>query len=166
MRVTTKRLATCAMLTALSVVLMILGGILELGMYACPLFVSLSFVPVGEKYGRKYHIMLYAASAILCFLLVPNWEENLMFAGFFGWYPIIRPALQKLPKLLRWPLKLLLFNAAVIAMEWLLMTLIAPEAMGGMLLWILLAMGNVTFVLYDCLIPKMNVLMRRLIREL
>lgn len=159
-------MATCAMMAALSVVLMILGGILELGMYACPLFVSLSFVPIGEKYGRKYHFILYLASAILCFLLVPNWEENLMFAGFFGWYPIARPALQKLPKLLNWLTKLLLFNGAVIAIEWLLMTLIAPEAMGGILLWVLLAMGNVTFLAYDCLIPRMNVLMKRFVREL
>ena len=59
MRVTTKRMETCSMMTALSVVLMLLGGILELGMYACPLFVGLAFVPIGEKYGRKYHIILY-----------------------------------------------------------------------------------------------------------
>ncbi|MBR6677414.1 MAG: hypothetical protein IKL23_01620 [Oscillospiraceae bacterium] len=165
MRTETKRMATCAMMTALSVVLMLLGGILELGMYACPLFVSLAFVPIGEKYGRKYHLVLYAASAILCFLLVPNWEENLMFAGFFGWYPIVRPALQKLPLVLRWAAKLLLFNAAVIAMEWLLMTFIAPQAMGGILLWVLLALGNVTFLAYDALIPRTNVLMKRLLRQ-
>ena len=166
MRIATKRMASCAMITAPSVVLMLLGGILELGMYACPLFVSLSFIPIGEKYGRKYHVLLYAATALLCFFLVPNWEENLMFAGFFGWYPIVRPMLQKLPKLLCWLVKLMLFNGAVIAIEWLLMTLIAPEAMGGVLLWILLALGNVTFLAYDCLIPKTNVLMRRLIRQL
>ncbi len=166
MRMATKRMATCAMLTALSVVLMMLGGILELGMYACPLFVSLSFVPIGEKYGRKYHFSLYAATALLCFLLVPNWEENLMFAGFFGWYPMIRPVLQKLPKLLAWIAKLALFNGVVIAIEWMLMALIAPEAMGGILLWVLLAMGNVTFCAYDYLIPRTNVLMKRFVRQL
>lgn len=166
MRMATKRMATCAMMTALSVVLMLIGGILELGMYACPLFLSLAYIPIGEKYGRNYHFLLYVAVAILCFLLVPNWEENLMFAGFFGWYPIVRPALQKLPKPLRWGVKLLLFNGAVIAIEWLLMTLIAPEVMGGVLLWILLVLGNVTFFAYDCLIPRTNVLMKRLIRHL
>ena len=166
MRTATKRMATCAMMTALSVVLMLLGGILELGMYACPLFVSLAYIPIGDKYGRKYHAMLYAASAILCFLLVPNWEENLMFACFFGWYPIVRSALQKLPKFVCLAAKLILFNACVIAVEWLLMTLIAPEAMAGILLWVLLAMGNVTFLAYDCLIPKTNVLMKRFIRQL
>ena len=166
MRNTTKRMATCAMMTALGVVLMLLGGVLELGMYACPLFAGLAFVPLGEKYGQKYHVMLYISTTILCFLLVPNWEENLMFAGFFGWYPILRPHLEKLPLILRWIGKLALFNGAVIAIEWLLMTLIMSETMGGILLWLLLAMGNVTFIAYDCLIPRMRILMRRITRQI
>lgn len=158
----TKRMAVCAMMTALGVALMLLGGVLELGMYAVPLFLSLALVPLGERYGRKYHALVYAAISLLSFLLVPNPEENLMFAGFFGWYPILRPSLQKLGKPLRWAVKLLLFNGAVIAMEWLLMTLIAPEAMGGVWLYVLLAMGNVTFIAYDHLIPRTDVLMKRL----
>ena len=153
------------MMVSLSVVLMLLGGVLELGMYACPMFVGLAFVPIGEKYGKKYQLTVYVAAAILCFLLVPNWEENLMFAGFFGWYPILRPSLQKLPNMLRWPVKLLLFNASVIAIECLLMKVIAPEAMSGTWLWVLLGLGNVTFLAYDCLVPRMKLLMKRFVRE-
>ena len=131
MRTSTKRMATCSMMAALSVVLMVLGAILELGMYACPLFAGLCFIPIGQKYGRKYHITLYVASSILCFLMVPNMEENLMFAGLFGWYPIVRPSLQKLPKILRWICKLAIFNVVVIAIEWLVMAILVPEVMGA-----------------------------------
>ena len=154
------------MMAALSVVLMVLGAILELGMYACPLFAGLCFIPIGQKYGRKYHITLYVASSILCFLMVPNMEENLMFAGLFGWYPIVRPVLQKLPKVIRWICKLVIFNVVVIAIEWLVMTILVPEAIGGTLLWVLLILGNITFLAYDFMIPKMEILMGRIVKLL
>lgn len=141
MKENARRMAFCAMMAALSVVLMVLGAVLELGMYACPLFAGLCFIPVGQKYGRKFHWTLYAAASILCFLLVPNMEENLMFAGLFGWYPIVRPGLQRLPKVLGWVCKLLIFNGAVTAIEWLVVTVLAPEVLGGTILWVLLALG-------------------------
>lgn len=166
MRTSTKRMATCSMMAALCVVLMVLGAILELGMYACPLFAGLCFIPIGQKYGRKYHITLYVASSILCFLMVPNMEENLMFVGLFGWYPIVRPVLQKLPKVIRWICKLVIFNVVVIAIEWLVMTILVPEAIGGTLLWVLLILGNITFLAYDFMIPKMEVLMGRITKLL
>lgn len=166
MRTSTRRMAMCAMMAALSVVLMVLGAVLELGMYACPLFAGLCFIPIGQKYGRKYHITLYVASSILCFLMVPNMEENLMLAGLFGWYPILRPSLQKLPKVLCWICKLAIFNVVVIAIEWLVMTVLAPEVLGNTIAWILLLLGNLTFLAYDFLIPKMELLMGRITKLL
>ena len=166
MRTSAKAMATCSMMAALSVVLMALGAVLELGMYACPLFAGLCFIPIGQKYGRKYHISLYVVSSILCFLLIPNMEENLMFAGLFGWYPIVRPSLQKLPKVLRWIAKLAIFNAVVVAIEWLVMTVLVPEAIGGILLWVLLILGNITFLAYDFMIPRLEVLVGRITKLL
>lgn len=150
------------MMAALCVVLMVLGAVLELGMYACPLFAGLCFIPIGQKYGRKYHFTLFVASSILCFLMVPNMEENLMFAGLFGWYPIVRPMLQKFPMVIRWICKLAIFNIVVIAIEWLVMTILVPEAIGGVLLWVLLILGNITFLAYDFMIPRVEVLMCRI----
>lgn len=166
MRTSAKAMATCSMMAALCVVLMALGAVLELGMYACPLFAGLCFIPIGQKYGRKYHISLYVVSSILCFLLIPNMEENLMFAGLFGWYPIVRPSLQKLPKVFRWIAKLAIFNAVVVAIEWLVMTVLVPEAIGGVLLWVLLILGNITFLAYDFMIPRLEVLMGRITKLL
>lgn len=162
MRTSTRRMAICSMMAALSVVLMVLGAVLELGMYACPLFAGICFIPIGQKYGRKYHITLFVASSLLCFLMVPNMEENLMFAGLFGWYPIVRPSLQKLPKVIRWAAKLVIFNVVVIAIEWLVMTVLVPETIGGVLLWVLLILGNITFLAYDFMIPKVEVLLGRI----
>ena len=166
MRTAARGMATCAMMAALCVVLMVLGAVLELGMYACPLFAGLCFLPVGQKYGRKYHITLYVATSALCLLLVPNMEENLVFIGLFGWYPILRPCLQKLPNILRWISKLAIFNAVIILIEWLVMSVLAPEAVGQILLWVLLILGNITFLAYDFMIPKMEILMGRITKFL
>lgn len=162
MRVSAKRMALCAMMAALCVVLMLLGAILELGMYAAPLLAGLLLIPVGKLYGRKYHTLLFAASALLCFLLVPNVEQNLMFAGIFGWYPILRPILQKLPKWLRWPVKLVIFNALIVAIEALVMLVLVPEAMERVFLWILLILANVTFLAYDLMLPRLEGLIERI----
>ena len=152
------------MMAALCVVLMVLGAVLELGMYACPLLAGLCFIPIGQKYGRKYHLILFVATALLSFFLAPNIEENLIFAGLFGWYPILRPVLQKLPGVLHWLVKLAVFNGVVVAIEWLVMTVLAPEAMADVMLWVLLALGNVTFIAYDFLIPRLDALMGRIVK--
>lgn len=160
----TKRLTICAMMAAVSVVLMLLGAVLQLGTYAAPLLTGMLLIPIGNRYGRKYQVMLWLVIAVLCFMLIPAAEQNMMFAGLFGWYPIAYPALQKLPKLLRLPVKLVLFNGAVIAMEALLLWVIAPEAMEPGMMLVLLALGNVTFLLYDYLIPKTELIIQRILR--
>ena len=166
MKNTAKRMALCAMLAALCVVLMLLGAVLELGMYAAPMLAGLLFIPVGQKYGKKYHALLFAASCLLCFMIVPNAEQNLVFAGFLGWYPLARPWLQKLPKGLRLPGKLFLFNGIIIAIEYAVLHLIAPEVIGGVMLWVLLGLANVTFVAYDFMLPKVENMLGRITKLL
>ena len=160
----TKRLTICAMMAAVSVVLMLLGAVLQLGTYAAPLLTGMVLIPIGNRYGRKYQVMLWLVISVLCFMLLPAAEQNMMFAGLFGWYPIAYPTLQKLPRLLRLLVKLLLFNGVVIAMEALLLWVIAPEAMELTMMLLLLALGNVTFLLYDYLIPKTELILRRIMK--
>lgn len=157
----TKRLTVCAMMAAVCVVLMLLGSVLGLGMYAVPLLIGILLIPIGKKYGRKYQIMLWLVISALSFMLIPNVEQNLMFAGLFGWYPILYPTLQKLSKGIRWIVKLLLFNTVVIAIEALVMLVLVPEVMGTGVLLGLLALGNVIFILYDRIIPKSDILLHR-----
>lgn len=144
------------MLAALCIVLMLLGAVLELGMYAAPLLAGVCLIPYGQKYGKKYQLTVFGAVGLLSFMLVPNIEQNLMFAGFFGWYPLLRDSLQRLGKPWRICLKLLVFNGVVIAIEALVMLVLVPEALGSLMTVLLLIMGNVTFVLYDYVIPFLS----------
>ena len=162
MRNQTKRMATCAMMTALCVVLMWLGAILELGMYVAPLFAGLCLIPIGQKYGSKYQLTVGVASSLLSLMLVPNIEQNLLYVGLFGWYPVLRPKLQKLPKVLSFLAKLLIFNVVVIAIEALVICLLVPEALTAWMIVLLLVLANITFLAYDFLIPRMEILMSRI----
>ena len=158
MRKHAKIMATCSMATAVGVVVMLLGGILELGMYVCPMVIGLCLIPIGRQYGVKYQLLIWIAISLLSFLLVPNPEENLVFAGLFGWYPALQPRLQKLPKLLRVPVKLVLFNGITIALESLLIYVLVPEAMDSSMMLLLLLLGNVMFVMYDRIIDRFDLL--------
>lgn len=149
-------MAAGAMTAAVCVVLMLLGGILELGMYAAPMLAGLCAMPVGKRWGGKYQCMVWLVVSVLSFLLVPQMEENLLFAAFFGWYPIVRPRLEKLPGVLRWLCKLLMFNGAILAVEVLVMCLLVPEAAEPVLALILLALANVTFVMYDFAMARLE----------
>lgn len=145
-------------------VLMLLGAVLELGMYAAPLLAGVCLVPYGRKYGTKYQLIVYAAVSLLSFMLVPNIEQNLMFAGFFGWYPLLRPGLGRLSKGLRITVKLLIFNAVIIAIEALVMLVLAPEVLGSVLTVLLLVLGNVTFLLYDFVLPVLELRLNRIMK--
>ena len=158
--------AACGMAAALSVVIMLLGGILGLGMYAAPMIAGACLLPIGRSYGRKYHGMLWLAVSLLCFLLVPNVEENLMYLALFGPYPLLYPLFQRLKQPWRWLCKLLYFNLVTVAVEALVIFLLVPEVLTPWMTVTLLALGNLTFILYDRLLPRLAALLHRRLSRL
>ena len=113
----TRAVALCGVIAALSIVLMAVGGLLGIGLYAAPMLAGLCLLPAGRFLGVKYHVMLWLVVSALSFLLVPDVEQNLMFLCLFGCYPILRPALQRLPRMLR-PLCRLLFSGRCLVQPW------------------------------------------------
>ena len=162
----TKRLAFCSMMAAVSVILMILGSILELGMYAAPMLAGLCILPVGRQFGRKYQAMVWLTVSALSFILVRSIEQNLMYFAVFGAYPMIRPQLERMGKWLSLAVKLALFNVVVISLEALIMLVFVPEVMGTGMTVLLLLLGNATFLLYDWAMPKYEILLNRRMEKL
>ena len=82
--------------------------------------------------------------------------EKALYIAFFGYYPVLKAALEsrRLPRLAEWGLKLVVFNAAVIAAYWLMLTVFSlPKDSftidGVSLPWVFLPIGNAVFFLYD-----------------
>ncbi|MBQ1236469.1 MAG: hypothetical protein IIX72_05815 [Oscillospiraceae bacterium] len=158
----TRKITAGAMMAAVCVVIMLLGAVIDLGTYAAALLAGVAMIPYGQKYGRKYQLMVFAASAMLSFMLVPNIEQNIMYLGFYGWYPILWPELEKLPKVTKYIAKFIIFNLCFISIEALVMLVLVPEAMGSVLFIIFIITANITFFAYDYMIPLLDVPFNRI----
>jgi len=158
-----KKIAYCGMMAALSIVIMVIGSIAGLGMYAGPLFAGLLLASIGSRIGRKYHVMMWLAVSALCFMLIANIEQNLMFLCLFGCYPILWPYFMRLKAGWRLAAKLIFFNVVVTALEVLIMLVLVPESMGTVLTIVLLLMGNFMFIIYDFLVPRADLLIMKLL---
>ena len=155
-----KRIAECGMMAALCVVIMLVGAWLGIGLYASPMF-------AGRKYGRKYHLTLWLAVSVISLILVPEIEQNLMFLCFFGCYPIIQPYFHKIQrKWLRVTAKLLYFNIVILAVEGLVMYVLAPESMTAAVMIAFMVMFNFTFICYDFVAPRFELLLNRYVGKL
>jgi hypothetical protein len=162
----TKAIALGGIMSSMCVAIMLLGAMIGVGVYVAPMIAGICLIPTGKKYGIKYHISLWAIVSILSLLIVPDVEEGLMFLCLFGFYPIVYPYFQRLPKLVRILSKLAYFNIVIIAVEYVVITLFVPETLGLPLAFALLAIGNVTFLLYDKIMPKTDRLLERNIGKL
>ena len=171
MKKASRDLALCGVLCALAVAVMAMGTIIPVATYCCPLLASMTIVPVLIVCGEKLSWAMFAASAILSLLLAPDKEAAAIFLAL-GYYPIIKPKLDKLPKPRRILAKLLLFNAAIFAVYGALLFVLRLDAlreeffsMGGVLALALLLGGNVIFWLDDKLleraVPKIRTLCAR-----
>ena len=145
-------------LAALAVVVMCLGTIIPVATYVCPMFCALLLQAVLKTCGVRIAWAWYGAVTILSLLLAPDKEAAAVFA-FLGYYPIVKPRLDKTR--LRWLWKGLLFNASVLVMYWLLLRVFGLaqvtedfEEIGVVMLIVLLILGNVTFFLLDKLLEK------------
>ena len=172
MREKSRELAFCGVSAALSVVLLLLSGLIPGATFCAPVLGMLPLLPVLSEFGWRPALGVYAVSALLAGLLAPDKEMVGVFL-FLGYYPVLRPALERLrPKPLRLLAKLAVFNVSVLVLYLLLIHLfglagLAEEFAGysGAFLLGLLAMGNVTFLLLDVALGRLTVLWARRLRR-
>lgn len=158
------RLALCGVLDALAVALMFLGGTVPFASLACPVLASLVLIPVYCECGWKWGLIWYAAVAALSALLAPEKEAAVLFV-FFGYYPMLRKWIGRLRhQALKWLVKLLYVNATVFAAYGLMLYVFHLTAVmedfagiGRLMLAALLVLANVTFVIYDVLIGRLEI---------
>ena len=108
-----QKIALCGVLSALSVVVLLVGNVLQIGTYAAPMLASFLLIPVLEDYGKKYALLLYAVVSLLSLFLVPDKELVLFYVLVLGYYPVLRVRLNNIRRgVLRWMAKFGCFNAA------------------------------------------------------
>lgn len=153
----TKRLSMCAMLSALGVVVLYLGSVIEVIDISMAVVASLFAIFAVIEYGARYAWSIYAITGILSAVLLPNKFPALMYLLFFGFYPIIKEKIEKLSrKIVQWALKELLFNVCLI----ILMVIGNYILMIDMKAWFVMevvffVLANGTFVIYDIALTRL-----------
>lgn len=145
---------------ALGVVVMALGGIIPFATFVCPVIAMLILSIVVQKTNWNIAVAWYGTVAILSLLLSPDKEAASMFL-FLGYYPMIKPILEK--SKLQWMLKVLLFNAAVLLMYFVLINIVGlqelvdeQKELGVVMTVVTLLLGNFTFFMLDRLLDKLR----------
>lgn len=155
-------MALCGVFGALAAVLMLMGGILPFATFAAPALAGILIVPVAIEFGMPTGYLLYLAIGLLALFVVPDKEMALIFVFFLGFYPLLKASIERLrSKALQWVVKFSVFNVCIAGMYGLILFLFPIEAVveefrgtGAPFLALLLALGNVTFLLYDIAIAR------------
>ena len=150
-------------MAALAIVIMCLGGLIPFATFVCPMLCCMITKVVLSMCGKRIAWAWYGAVAILSVLMAPDKEAAAVFV-FLGYYPIVKPWMDKLK--LSWLWKGLLFNCAILLMYWLLIHILGLseiandyEEAGTVLTVVMLLLGNVTFFMLDLVLGRR--LMRR-----
>jgi len=135
---------------------MAMGGMIPATTFVCPAMCMLLLKAVRKHFPTRIGWAWYGAVAILSLLLSPDKEAAAVFAAI-GYYPLLKPAMDKLK--LNYLGSVLLFNALILALYWLLMHIFGMaellaefEEMGTVMTIVTLILGNVTFFLLDMLL--------------
>lgn len=149
-------IALGGVLAALAVVVMGMGTLIPVATYVCPILCAVLLQTVLKTCGVRIAWAWYGAVAILSLLLAPDKEAAAVFA-FLGYYPVVKPKIDRRKE--KWLWKALLFNVSTLVMYWLLMHLFGLdqiaaefEEMGAVMTIVMLLLGNVTFFLLDRLL--------------
>lgn len=155
----TKKLALSGVFAGLTLALMWTGSLIPSMDYALPAVAGMFSLLLVMELNNGWVLGMYAAAAILSLLLLPSKSAALLYAIFFGYYPVLKGFVEaKLPKWLAWICKFAVFNAAVISAYWLATQVFAidlddfGETFGRYAKIIVLAVANATFWVYDYMI--------------
>ena len=162
---TTRRIAFCGVLCALSTVVLLLT-VFPYATYALAALAGIVLIPAVLECGTHYGVLSFAVTAVMALLLTPDVEAKWLFILFFGYYPIVHLRLSIRHRAgVAWAVKLLIFNAALVA-DFLLLTMFlhVPKEeftiAGFYVPWLLLLMGNAVFLVYDIALSRVAALYR------
>ena len=155
----TKNLAMCGVFAGLALALMFMISFIPSMDYALPAAAGALTLLLVLELNSVWALGVYAAAAALSLLLLPVKGVPLLYAMFFGFYPVLKSLLEgKCPKWLAWICKLAVFNGAVIS-AYVLATRVFNidlddfgETFGRYAKAVMLAVGNASFFIYDYMV--------------
>lgn len=155
-----------SMVTALSVVIMIPTA-LDIFCYALPAIAGMLILFCVIEIGKNWAFGVFSATSIISLILVPNKEAAVLYACFFGYYPIVKALLEsKVPVVAEYILKFAVFNVSVIAAYFIVINVLGMpldelldmgenDFLNKYALPIMLLLGNFAFITLDICMTRM-----------
>ncbi len=152
-----KQVALAGMLSALAVVILFLGSMVELLDLSAAALAALAVMVAVIELGNGKAFGVYLVSSLLSVLLFPK-TASVVFAAFVGYYPVLKVYLDKIrPKVMQFMAKLVLFNVFLALILWITEGLLGLGSDWGSLGKALFLLGNLAFILYDFAIGRLAV---------
>jgi len=150
----TRVLALCSLFSALGVIILYLGALIEVIDLTMAVVASLLVIIAVIEIGGAYPWLIYAVTSLLSFLLLPNKFVVLVYAAFAGFYPILKSKIERVKGIACALVKLCTFNLCLLAMYGISRLFIIPlETEYGLALTAILLNG--VFVLYDFALTRL-----------
>ncbi len=159
-RASTKKLTVCAMLSALGVVLLYIGSLIEVVDISMAVIASMLCIIAVIEYNdsSKAAWMIFGVTAVLSLLLLPNKTPAAFYTLFFGFYPILKEKLERLKKVLSWVLKEIVFNVCLVLMALVsifLFTVGENDLINPITVAIMAVLLEAVFILYDIALTRL-----------
>lgn len=151
-------IALGGILSALVVVLLLLGNLLQLFDLSMAALSGLIVLIAMIELSPKGALGVYAVSAFLAILISPQ-TASILFAAMVGYYPVAKVYLDKIkPKILCYAVKFIWFNLILAAIAFLM---VRPLGMGeeftALGKWFFL-LCNFSFFIFDLLLEKFAII--------
>ena len=173
-----RQVALGGIISALRLAIMFLAGIVPTTTYVLPMAAGAMIMLIAVELGNKPALCAYISVSALSVILVPDRQVALMFALFFGFYPLAKQKLERLPsRSIEYTCKLLLFSITMAAVHLMLIFVFGMRGMlegigerigiSSLVLLALggLAVGGVMFICYDILLTRCYTLYVRQYRQ-
>lgn len=150
-----KKVSLAAMLSALSVIMLLMGSFLETVTLSVAAIAAVCVSVAVIELGYGYSFLVYAATALIALLPLPSKEPLLYFLCFFGYYPIIKSLIEKLKTVFAYLLKGAALTAAYALTAFIGIKLFAPETDLIKYVFILFPIILAVFYAYDYALSKL-----------
>lgn len=146
----TRVITTSALLISLSMVFLYLSSVFPTMQLCFVAAASLFVVAQVIETSLMGGVYVFVGSCILGFLIVPDKTSMILYALFFGYYPIVKSLAEKLDNtVLRWTVKLIVMNVALAVILGFFGELIFDLSQFEYGVWVFAALFDVTFILFD-----------------
>ncbi len=158
----TKKITFCGIMAAITVVIMLTSYFPYLT-YAIPAMASIFILIPTLEIGIKWGFLTFLVSGTIT-MLVGELESKFLFVVFLGYYPVLKELVErKLPKVLQYIVKFMVFNIALVGFYYIstkLLMIPTEEFTLGFdwFIYIMSAIANVTFFIYDIAISRLTTL--------